>query len=110
MVSLDNLLPGMVLAADVHDKSGRLLLGEGVELETKHLFIFRTWGIVEADIAGMDDSDTEVVPDDITPEEFENAKKTLLPLYCHANIEHPAISELLRLAVIREVKHVHQNL
>ena len=108
MVSLDNLLPGMVLAADVQDKSGRLLLGGGVELEAKHLFVFRTWGIVEADIAGMDHADIEVVPDDITPEEFENAKKTLLPLYSHADIEHPAISELLRLAVIRKVKHVDQ--
>jgi hypothetical protein len=106
-VSLDNLAPGMVLASNVHDKSGRLLLGEGSELEAKHLFIFRTWGVLEADIAGMDDSDSEVVPNDITPEEFEKVKKTLLPLYSHADIEHPAISELLRLAVIRKVKHVH---
>jgi len=106
MVLLDNLAPGMVLAANVRDKSGRMLLGEGVQLEAKHLFIFRTWGIIEADIVAMDDAYTEVVPEEITPEEFENARNIILPLYCHADIEHPAISELLRLAVIRKVKHV----
>lgn len=108
MVSLDDLTPGMLLAANIRDRSGRLLLGEGAELEAKHLFIFRTWGIVEADIAGMDEYVSEVVPDDITPEEFENARNVLLPLYCNADVAHPAISELLRLAVIRKVKHVQQ--
>jgi len=107
-VSLDNLAPGMVLAANVRDKSGRLLLGEGAVLEAKHLFIFRTWGIVDADIVEMDDADSEVVPEEITTEELESARNMLLPLYCHADIEHPAISELLRLAVIRKVKHVRQ--
>ena len=107
MVSLDNLAPGMVLASNVLDKSGRLLLGEGVELAAKHLFIFRTWGIVEADIAGVDDDDTNILPDDITPEELENAKNTLLPFYHHADIEHPATCELFRLAVLRMVKHAH---
>jgi len=105
IVSIDNLEPGMVLAASVLDKSGRLLLGEGAELEEKHLRIFRTWGIVEADIVGVDGAGSNALPDNITQEKLDQAKRTLLPLYCHANIEHPAISELLRLAVIRKVKH-----
>ena len=108
IVLLDNLASGMVLAANVHDKSGRLILGKGSEIEAKHLIIFRTWGIIEADIAGDNSADAEVVPDGITPEQFEYTKNMLLPLYCHTNIEHPATSELLRLAVIRKVKHAHQ--
>jgi hypothetical protein len=108
IVLLDNLASGMVLAANVHDKSGRLILGKGSEIEAKHLIIFRTWGIIEADIAGDNSADAEAVPDGITPEQFEYTKNMLLPLYCHTNIEHPATSELLRLAVIRKVKHAHQ--
>jgi len=107
MLSLDKLSPGMVLAAGVQDKCGRLLLGEGVELEAKHLFIFRTWGIVEADIAGVDD-DTIVLPDDISLEELENAKTSLLPFYRHADIKHPAISELFHLAALRMVTHARR--
>ena len=108
MVPLDNLEPGMVLAANVLDKSGRLLLGEGVVLEAKHLFIFRTWGIVEADIVGAGGANANDLLDDITQEKLDQAKSTLLPLYCHADIEHPAICELLRLAVLRRVRHDRQ--
>ena len=105
MVSLENLEPGMVLAASVLDKSGRLLLGEGVELVEKHLFIFRTWGIVEVDIVGAAGADSNALPDNITQEKLDQAKNTLLPLFCHADIKHPAINELLRLAAIRKVTH-----
>ena len=108
MVPLDNLEPGMTLATNVLDKSGRLLLGEGVVLESKHLFIFRTWGVVEADIVGVGGADANVLPDNITQEKLDQAKNTLLPLYCHADLEHPAICELLRLAVLRKVKHDQQ--
>jgi len=107
MVALENLEPGMVLATDVFDKSGRLLLGEGVELVAKHLIIFRTWGVVEADIVGAGGADTSDFPDAVTGEKLDQAKNRLLPLYCHTDLEHPAISELLRLAVMREVQHAH---
>jgi hypothetical protein len=107
MVALEKLEPGMVLATEVFDKSGRLLLGEGVALGAKHLFIFRTWGIVEADIVGEGGADSNDFPDTITGEKLDQAKSRLLPLYCHTDLAHPAISELLRLAVIREVQHDH---
>ena len=105
IVALENLEPGMVLAAEVSDKSGRLLLGAGGVIEDKHLRIFRTWGIVEADIDGVAAAESSALPDNVTQEQLEQAKARLLPLYCHTDIEHPAISELLRLAVLREVQH-----
>jgi hypothetical protein len=107
LVALEDLELGMVLAADVFDKSGRLLLGEGAELGAKHLFIFRTWGVVEADIVGATAAVTSDIPDTATGEKTDRAKSRLLPLYRHTDLEHPAISELLRLAVIREVRHDH---
>ena len=105
MITLENLEPGMVLADAVRDRNGRVLLGEGIEIEAKHLLIFRTWGIVEAAIVGEDGSDTSVLPDTVTVEKLDQAKRRLLPLYCHTDLEHPAVCELLRLAVIREVQH-----
>jgi hypothetical protein len=108
LVSLDSLAPGMELAADVFDKSGRLLLGAGVVVEAKHLFIFRTWGVVEVDIVGEGEVAANALPGDITPEEMEQAKGLLLPLFCHADIEHPATGELFRLAAIRKAKHARR--
>ncbi len=106
MVPIDNLETGMTLASDVKDSTGRLLLGEGTELTQKHLMIFRTWGVEEADIAGIDDVDRSVqLPAEITQGQLEEAEQDLAPLFRHAGLNHPAIRELLRLAAIGRILH-----
>ncbi len=105
MVAIDNIEIGMVLAADVLDRNGRMLLGAGAELNQKHLTIFRTWGVVEADIAGIDYADTEPsLPAEIDIEALAVAETSLQPLFRHSGLEHPALRELLRLAAIRKVQ------
>jgi len=106
MLPIDNLEIGMVLASDVLDRTGRMLLGAGAELTQKHLTIFRTWGVVEADIAGIDYvNDEPPLPAEVDPAALEAAEEALQPLFAHAGVEHPALRELLRLAAIRRVQH-----
>jgi hypothetical protein len=106
IVALDNLETGMVLAAEVHDRSGRLLLGAGTELNQKHLVIFRTWGVAEVNIAGADDSDGHaVLPSDVSQEELERAEKMLEPLFRLAGTENPVMKEIFNIAVLRKVTH-----
>ena len=52
-VNLENLKPGMILAAKVTERGGRVLLGAGMELTEKHISIFRKWGITEADVQNI---------------------------------------------------------
>jgi hypothetical protein len=106
LVALDNLETGMVLASDVLDRNGRMLLGAGAELNQKHLTIFRTWGVAEADIAGIDYVENESpLPAEITPEALAAAEETLQPHFIHCGTQHPVLRELLRLAAIRKVQH-----
>jgi hypothetical protein len=106
IVAIESLEIGMVLASDVHDRSGRLLLGEGAELNQKHLVIFRTWGVLEADIVGQGGTDaSDTVPSDVDPAQLEAARAALIPLYKYSNLDHPAIAELFKLAALRKVKH-----
>lgn len=106
LVALDNLETGMVLASDVLDRNGRMLLGAGAELNQKHLTIFRTWGVAEADIAGIDSADTEPqLPAEIDPAELAAAEAALQAHFAHCGTQHPALRELLRLAAIRKVQH-----
>lgn len=106
MVPIDQLTAGMVLAHDVHDRTGRLLLGAGTELADKHLYIFRTWGVVEADIAGSDGADSApALPAELDPLALSAAEAELLPLFRHADLNQPAMRELLRLAVERKAGH-----
>lgn len=106
IVALDNLTTGMVLSTDVHDRSGRLLLGAGTELNQKHLVIFRTWGVNEVAIRGEDESGGHAaLPPDISPEDLKCAEQNLAPLFRMADTEHPAMKEILHLAALRKVTH-----
>lgn len=105
MVPIDNLAVGMVLARDVHDRTGRLLLGAGAELTPKHLTIFRTWGVAEADIAGVDGEEAAPLPAEVDPQALAAAEEALRPLFRHADLGHPAMREILRLGALRKVLH-----
>ncbi|MHB8123042.1 MAG: hypothetical protein ACYDG4_12900 [Desulfuromonadaceae bacterium] len=105
-VAIENIETGMVLAGDVHDRTGRMLLGAGAELTQKHLVIFRTWGVLEADIVGQgDDEAASQIPADVDPVELAAAEQELAHLFQHTNRTHPAIAELMRLAALRKVQH-----
>ncbi|ANA40895.1 MULTISPECIES: hypothetical protein [Geobacter] len=105
MVPIDNLDVGMTLAADVIDRTGRLLLGAGAELTAKHLHIFRTWGVAEADIDGLDDDPASHIPQEISPAELAAAEEALRPLFLHTDLEHPAMREIMRLGAVRKAMH-----
>lgn len=106
-VLLDNLEVGMVLAGDVQDRNGRMLLGAGAELTAKHLVIFRTWGVEAAEIDGIADGDgcEQAFPSEVTAEMLAEAEAELSPLFATANLDHPAMAELFRLATLRRAMH-----
>jgi hypothetical protein len=104
LVHIDNLAPGMVLARNVCDRSGRLLLPAGAELSEKHFGIFRMWGILEAEIVGespaTEDHETPVNLE-LDPVALAKAREEVEILFVHNDFEHPAIKELMRLCVDR---------
>lgn len=109
MVSIDVLETGMLLASDVHDRTGRLLLGAGTVLTMKHLVIFRTWGVREADVAGTNDCEAPLqLPPDVTMDDLLTAEKELEPFFRHAGLDHPAVQELLRLSATRKVHNEYR--
>ena len=106
-ILLDNLEAGMVLADDVHDRAGRMLLGAGAELTAKHLVVFRTWGVEEVEIVGVDDGagGEQLLPPDVTPDMLADAAAILTPQFATSNLDHPAMAELFRLATLRKAMH-----
>ena len=106
IVSTENLIPGMVLAADVRDRNGRLLLKEDVELTDKHLHILRTWGTVEVDILNTHEyKENTASTNAIDPELWAAIEGEITPLFHHADLSHPANKELLRIRIEREARH-----
>ena len=54
-ISMTALRPGMVLAEEVRDRNGRLLLDEGQIISERHLRILKIWSVVEVSVRGVDE-------------------------------------------------------
>ncbi|MBF0380465.1 MAG: hypothetical protein HQL69_05565 [Magnetococcales bacterium] len=98
--------PGMVLASDAMDMSGRMLLAAGKEITAKHLKIFRTWGVPEVDIkedspSGAD-GDAESSSRSDGEDKFEVKAKAL---FCQNDLNDPLIKELFKFCVSQMKKN-----
>ncbi len=104
LMPIEKLQPLMVLSEELRDKTGRLLAVKGTVLTKKHFLIFKTWGIKEVAII---DEKRNVPKENFTPDEVMGQITTtieeLKPLFCHTNLEHPFIIELIRLAAQKKV-------
>jgi len=102
-MSIDQLGSSMVLAADVHSRSGRLLAAEGAVVTEQHLLAFRTWGVLEVEIVADNSvngsTDTPSPPDQ---QQIDHAITSLLPHFRLNDLSHPLIAELLHLAASKK--------
>jgi len=98
-VSLDQLKEGMVLFEEARDVNGRLLLGEGAEINPSHISILKKWGVANVCIAGETD-DGEDDKSGIDFELFEKTAKNVKKFFQHAGLKDPFMKELFRLSVL----------
>ena len=89
----------MVLAEDVRDISSRLLLAKGQKLQSKHIRIFKIWGITEVCVAGIQGREKN---DEsyIDPDTMERITEDTKYIFKHVDLSHPAIKELFRISVL----------
>ena len=104
VVPTDRIKSGQILAEEVRDINGRLLLSKGHTIEANHIRIFKIWGISEVNLVGADRHDDTSDPL-MDPAMIEQTKKSIETLYCHVDLEHPAIKEIFRIAVQFRCKH-----
>jgi hypothetical protein len=110
LIPLDQLSAGMTLAADVKDRSGRIILSGGNIITEKHLKIFRMWGITQADVRQSESvQDSPEQPTETDPELLQEAEYRMGELFHHVDREHPAMRELARLATKRLVKKTEEG-
>jgi HD-like signal output (HDOD) protein len=97
-VRIKKLKPGMVLADDVYDIKGRLLMPRGKPIGPEHIRILKIWGIPQVDIVGASEGGeaTPVPPD---PLRVEAARQQAEQLFVLTERDHPAIKEIFDQAV-----------
>jgi hypothetical protein len=94
-VALEQLRPDMVLAADVVDGAGRLLLPTGTTLSEKHVRYCQMWGILEAEIQA-DAGDDGALDTSLDPARLAAATAELTPRFRQVDLDHPVIAALFQ--------------
>ena len=103
--NLDDLQVGEILAADVKDRSGRLLLTAGAAIEERHLKIFRGWGVTDVAIK-CDPSNDYNISEKMAEQDpdFRKMIETELKKDFKLNdLRDPFIQALLQICVDREM-------
>jgi hypothetical protein len=101
-VKIEEIKEGMVLAEDIKNRQGYLMLAKGVELGERHKKIFTTWSIPGVLVEGLED----LV--EISPEELSAAKailEALMDFECSLPIE----IDLFNAAVINIANNEHSR-
>jgi hypothetical protein len=103
-ISLQNLKPGMVLAADIVENHGQVLLTAGSTINEKHINIFKTWGIPEADIENIDDEEITISEAlELDPELLKTAQERADEQFLFNNAKYPATKKLVQMFIKSEV-------
>jgi hypothetical protein len=102
---LEALSPGMKLSKPICNVNGLLLLRAGEVLTAKHLAIFKTWGIREADVVRDDAAEPEATAEILaSPEVLAAAEREIARRFRRADVaKDPVMADLKRVAMKRLV-------
>ena len=92
-IKVKNLQVGMTLSADVCDPNGRFLLGEGCELNEKHVKALNAWGVISVEINDADMPENEDMIK-ISPEIFNAIEVQVKERFLHNDMNSPFVKEL----------------
>lgn len=105
LINISDIRAGMILAGDVKDRNGRVLLAAGQEISDKHLKIFKMWGVTDADIQGVVQEDMAAQDmASVDPAVYQEAEQATAELFRHADTTHPGMKELARLSTLRRTR------
>jgi hypothetical protein len=103
-VKIRNLKEGMILADDVRDQNGMLILSQGKSISEKYLRTFKSWGITEINIEGTIEEDDKAGPEKNEENIPVEVKEKVDDLFRFTDKQHPAIAELMELSILRKME------
>ncbi len=102
-LNIEDIEPGMILGAEVKDRTGRVLLSKGTTITEKHISIFKMWGVIDAMIENADKEKIEAkAVAALEPSDLARAQEEVDAIFQFVDTQdHPFIVELKRLGGIR---------
>ncbi|MFZ5810943.1 MAG: HDOD domain-containing protein [Thermodesulfobacteriota bacterium] len=110
-LNIEDITPGMVLAADLRTPQGRFFLAKGSPLTDGHLRACKMWGVTEAEIEDSSGSQAEQnVLAALPPETLDALKQRTRMHFAGCDTSHPAIRELARQHLLRHASQACQGM
>jgi hypothetical protein len=104
ILNINELKEGMVVAADVKNKHGNIMIRQGLALTEKHIMLLKAWGITEAGVEGFDrDQLHQEEMKTVSPEVIEAIEKNLCEIFPPFE-GNPIMSEIYRIARKLKIK------
>ncbi|MCG5513007.1 hypothetical protein [Ectothiorhodospira shaposhnikovii] len=111
-IPADRATPGAVLAEDVRDRSGRLLLSAGLPLRDKHIRVLKTWGVneitvwtdKEVPVMHPDSSangDAQGAPREVSEASLTQARSIMATAFMHVDLANPVMDVLFKVSTAR---------
>jgi hypothetical protein len=101
---------GMVLASDILDHQGSIILKSKTSITKKDLKILKMWGITEVDVEDLERK--EILAESrsqMNPAILEKVEVEANRLFQKANTDHPAMKELRDQYIVRSVKAITEK-
>lgn len=99
-VAVETLTEGAVLAMEVKDSFGRILMRSGIALEQQHIVTLRKCGIVEVNVAEGTIVNALEDGTDSDPG-FQEMEKRLAPIFAHIDTDWDVMRIIRRTAVLQ---------
>jgi hypothetical protein len=97
VLHINDLEEGMVLAEDVKNRHGNILLPQGRPLTGKDILILKTWGITETDVEGVDRDKVESKEmESLPPSVIAAIERELTELFTEIT-DNPVMEEIYRI-------------
>ena len=101
---MEQLQPGMVIARDVKNIDGVLLLPAGGELSERQIGILQAWGVAEVEVKAGSEADQSDPLARLSPEEVEQLTVILRARYWKPDDFGPVPAEIFKLMLFRQAR------
>ncbi|MFZ5807077.1 MAG: hypothetical protein ACOY3I_07720 [Verrucomicrobiota bacterium] len=101
-IDAENAEVGMVLASDVQNLNGQLLMPKGMALAEKHLWLLKTWGIQHIDIISKEGA-VSAANQELSEEEIRRYTPGLREIFGGAEENDLWMQELFKLCLERKI-------